>query len=260
MCKILKISRSLIYYKRKKKNNNIELENKIKQIFKESRNNYGSRKIKVELKKKGYNVSMRKIRRIMKANNFISNYTIKQYKIHKNPVNNEKVENILNRNFNRKNELDVVVSDLTYVNVQGKWNYICLIIDLYNREIIGYAARKNKTSELVIKAISRIKSNLKNIKIFHTDRGNEFKNKIIDELLKTFKIERSLSKKGCPYDNAVAESTYKIIKTEFAYNRRFNSFEELEIELFDYVNWYNNIRIHSSLNYLTPIEYKKVSL
>ncbi len=196
----------------------------------------------------------------MKANNFISNYTMKQYKIKKNPVNNEKVENILNRKFNRKNELDVVVSDLTYVNVQGKWNYICLIIDLYNREIIGYAAGKNKTSELVIKAISRIKSNLKNIKIFHTDRGNEFKNKIIDELLKTFKIERSLSKKGCPYDNAVAESTYKIIKTEFAYNRRFNSFGELEIELFDYVNWYNNIRIHGSLNYLTPIEYKKVSL
>ena len=69
-----------------------------------------------------------------------------------------------------------------------------------------------------------------------------------------------MSKKGCPYDNAVAESTYKIIKTEFAYNRRFNGFEELEIELLDYINWYNNIRIHSSLNYLTPNEYKKVSL
>ncbi len=82
-----------------------------------------------------------------------------------------------------------------FVTIQVKWNYICLIIDLYNREIIGYAAGINKTSELVIKAISRIKNNLKNIKIFHTDRGNEFKNKIIDELLKTFKIERSLSKK-----------------------------------------------------------------
>lgn len=69
-----------------------------------------------------------------------------------------------------------------------------------------------------------------------------------------------MSKKGCPYDNAVAESTYKIIKTEFAYNRRFNIFEELEIELFDYINWYNNIRIYSSLNYLTPNEYKKVAL
>lgn len=63
-------------------------------------------------------------------------------------------------------------------------------------------------------------------------------------------------KKGCPYDNAVAEATYKIFKTEFAYNRRFESFEELENELFDYVNWYNNIRIHGSLNYQTPVQYR----
>ncbi len=72
-------------------------------------------------------------------------------------------------------------------------------------------------------------------------------------MIETFHIERSLSKKGCPYDNAVAEATYKIIKTEFAYNRRFENFEELERELFDYVNWYNNIRIHGSLDYQTTI-------
>ena len=100
-----------------------------------------------------------------------------------------------------------------------------MILDLYNREIIGYAAGKNKTAEMVYKAFSKIRGDLKNINIFHTDRGNEFKNKIIDELLKTFKIKRSLSKKGCPYDNAVAEAIYKIIKTEFAFNRIFESFE-----------------------------------
>ena len=72
--------------------------------------------------------------------------------------------------------------------------------------------------------------------------------------MKTFKIEKSLSKKECPYNNAVVESTYKIIKMEFAFNRRFNSFEELEIELFDYIKCYNNKIIHSSLNYLTPSE------
>ena len=91
-------------------------------------------------------------------------------------------------------KLDVVVSDLTYVNVQGKWNYICVIIDFFNREIIGYAA----------------------------------------------------------------EAIYKIIKTEFAFNRIFESFEELETDLYEYVNWYNNIRIHGSLNYLIPVEYKNI--
>lgn len=154
----------------------------------------------------------------------------------------------------------MVVSDLTYVNVKGKWNYICLILDLYNREIIGYATGKRKTSELVYKAFSTIKHNLSEIEIFHTYRGNEFKNKIIDDVLETFDIKRSLSKKGTPYDNAVAEATYKIIKTEFAFNRIFESFEELELELFDYVNWYNNIRIHSSLGYLSPVEYRNLSL
>ena len=98
--------------------------------------------------------------------------------------------------------------------------------------------------------------NLSEINIFHTDRGCEFKNNIIDEVLEAFNIKRSLSKKGCPYDNAVAEATYKIIKTEFAFNRGFTNFEELEMELFDYVNWYNNHRIHGSLNYMTPVEYK----
>lgn len=148
------------------------------------------------------------------------------------------------------------MSDLTYVNVSGKWNYICLILDLWDREIIGYAAGKNKTAELVYKVICKIPHNLDQIEIFHTDRGNEFKNKLIDEVINTFGIKRSLSKKGCSYDNAVAEATYKIVKTEFAFNCRFENFEELERELFDYVNWYNNIRIHGSLNYQTPVAYR----
>ena len=88
----------------------------------------------------------------------------------------------------------------------------------------------------------------------------ESKNNIIDEILETFEIQRSLSKKGCPYDNAVAETGYKIIKTEFAFNRIFNSLEELKLELRSYVLWYNNKRIHSSLNYMTPVEYRLANM
>ena len=75
----------------------------------------------------------------------------------------------------KKKALDVVVSDLTYVNISGKWNYICIILDLFNREIIGYAAGKRKSAKLVYKAFSRIKKPLSNINILHTDRDNEFK-------------------------------------------------------------------------------------
>ena len=95
---------------------------------------------------------------------------------------------------------------------------------------------------------------------YNSDRGNEFKNQVIDEVLDTFVISRSLSKKGCPYDNAVSEATFKIIKTEFVYNEKFESLEDLQLKLADYVNWFNNFRIHSSLDYLTPIQFKNNTL
>ncbi len=256
MCRVLNIARSLVYYKSKQLVVDSDLENLIIRIFKESRNNYGTRKIKEKLKNDDYLISRKRIGYIMKKYGLVSNYTVKQFKIHHSKCNEDKIENVVKREFERDEVLDVVVSDLTYVNVKGKWNYICLMIDLYNREIVGYAAGKNKDANLVYRAFSKIQAPLNRVNIFHTDRGNEFKNNLIDDLLHTFKIERSLSKKGCPYDNAVAEATFKIIKTEFAFNKIFESLESLELELFDYVNWFNNERIHGSLGYLTPVEYK----
>jgi transposase InsO family protein len=154
----------------------------------------------------------------------------------------------------------VVVSDLTYVRVGTSWNYICVLVDLFNREIIGYSAGKNKDALLVSKAFARVDTNLNNINVFHTDRGNEFKNKLLDQTLEAFNIQRSLSMKGCPYDNAVAEATSKIIKTEFVKHSAFETLEDLQYELADYVNWFNNHRIHSSLGYLTPEEYRLSTL
>ena len=106
MCKLLNISRSLIYYKRKNKRIDKDLEEKIIKIFKESKNNYGSRKIKVELQKLGYQVSLRRIRKYMDLNGLVSNYTVKQFKVHKAKCNEDKIENKLNREFNREDEVD----------------------------------------------------------------------------------------------------------------------------------------------------------
>jgi putative transposase len=131
---------------------------------------------------------------------------------------------------------------------------------LFNREIIGCSTGPNKDALLVHRALASIQSDLQKVQVFHTDRGNEFKNNLIDEALETFKIQRSLSMKGCPYDNAVAEATFKIIKTEFVKKRSFDSLEDLTRELHDYVHWFNKLRIHGTLDYLSPIEYKLVHL
>lgn len=201
-------------------------------------------------------MSRRRISRIMKEEGLVSKYTVAQFKPTKSTCNESEVGNVLNREFDQDQELKVVVSDLTYVRVDKKWHYICILVDLYNREIIGYSADPNKTVALVQRAFTSVPYNLNRLEIFHTDRGNECKNQLFDEALEVFGIERSLSEKGSPYDNAVAEAMFKTIKTEFVNGTNFLCQQALDLELFDYVHWFNNIRIHGSLDYLTPVEYK----
>ena len=161
-----------------------------------------------------------------------------------------------NREFNEREPLEVVVSDLTYVKVGGVWHYICLIIDLHAREVIGYAAGRNKDANLVRKAFYRINADLREISIFHTDRGTEFKNEVIDSIITAFGMTRSLSAKGSPHDNAVVESMMNILKTEMIFGTTIENLDELELELFEFVNWYNNKRLHGSLGYIPPSEYR----
>ena len=260
MCDVLGIARSTFYYNPVKQLKDDSLQKEIKKIFKRSRNNYGTRKIKKELAKINRTVSRRRIGRVMKQSGLVSNYTVAQYKPFKSKVNEEPVKNILARNFNGQEELAVVVSDLTYVRVDGKWNYVCLFVDLFNREIIGYSAGPKKTAKLVYQALSSIERSLDRIQLFHTDRGSEFKNQLLDEALETFGIRRSLSMKGCPYDNAVAEAMFNVVKTEFIKQTTFTSINQLERELQDYVNWFNRVRIHGTLDYQTPIEYRLKTL
>ena len=260
MCRVLQISRSTYYYEAKAKQDESELTVNIIDIFKASRNNYGTLKIKSDLKDRNLIASRRRIGRIMKQEGLVSSYTTAQFPPQKDTCNESKIENVVDRQFNQQPYRNIVVSDLTYVRVGMSWNYICVLIDLFNREIIGYSAGRNKTADLVKQAFQSVKGNLKDIQIFHTDRGNEFKNQTIDETLKAFEIQRSLSHKGCPYDNTVAEATFKIIKTEFVRNQTFCNLYHLQIELADYVNWFNNHRIHSSLGYLTPVKYRMITL
>ena len=263
MCIVLKISRSTYYYELQKSEVELQLDNHAEdviRIFKSNRKAYGTRRIKRALAKEGVILSRCRIRRIMRENALVSSYTIAHYKHHKSPSNNDSIDNIVEQKFDNREVLDVVVSDLTYVKVGGKWNYVCLILDLHNREIIGFSAGRQKSADLVFKAFATIKYDLRKIEIFHTDRGNEFKNHMIENLLDTFEINRSLSKKGYPYDNAVAEATYKTFKVEFAYPIVFESLDDLKLELYDYVNWYNNHRLHLSLGYLSPTDYKALHL
>ncbi len=160
MCHILRISRSH-YYSYKEDIEKVDpLAEKIKDIFRDNKKTYGTRRIKSALERQGFQVSRRRIARIMASEGLVSVYTKAQYKVHKAESNDAPIHNELNREFNDRNPLEAIVSDLTYVRVGSSWNYICTIMDLHNREIIGYSTGPNKDAQLVYKAFSSIKHDL----------------------------------------------------------------------------------------------------
>lgn len=260
MCKILNISRQSIYTYVEPNEKVDEYAEQVIQVFFDSHGIYGTRKIKAVLAREGFVLSRRRIARIMSDNDLVSVYTNKKYRPYKTKVNESTITNVIKREFDDRQQFEVVVSDLTYVRVGHSWNYICTIIDLHNREIVGYSCGQKKNAELVHRAFAKIHSNLRKIKYFHSDRGSEFDNYLIDNVLSTFGIERSLSRKGNPYDNAVAETQFKTIKTEFVRKHIFSTLEELSYEFGKYVEWFNTKRLHAALEYKTPLEYKQNSI
>lgn len=164
--------------------------------------------------------------------------------------------NLLEQQFDGYKPLEVLTSDLTYVKTQDGWRYICFIIDLYNREIIGYSISESHDTDCVIKALESINYSLKHTKIFHSDRGGEFCSDELSSYLSNYNIMQSMSKAGCPYDNAISENMFKLLKIE-GIDKYYEFDSNLIIDVDEWVNWYNNIRIHSKIGYTAPVIYRE---
>lgn len=231
----------------------------VKATFYKLRGKLGARTIQNELRKKEIVMSRRKIRRLMNEQNLVSAYGKPKYTkpgTVKSGSNKSDVSNLLGRQFSHWNEKEVIVSDLTYVRVNDKWCYICVLIDLFNREVIGWSVGEHKSSELVLLALMNFGIDWRKVMIFHTDRGMEFCSNQIDSFLEQNGIIRSLSRPGTPIDNAVSESFYKTLKKEFVKGQSFSSLKMLRTLFGDWVHWYNNIRPHSANGSFTPVEFR----
>lgn len=262
-CEILGVPRSTYYYLRSRPEPPPApdpVEPDVLAVHAESKGRYGARKVKASLERRGVVASRRRISRIMRENGLSSAYGRKRFKAHPGKPNEAELPNVLDRSFDGYAPRTHVCSDLTYVRAGGSWCYVRLLVDLYNREIVGHSAGSSKGAKLVKAAFATLEFPISDIEVFHTDRGSEFDNAEIDLMLETFGIERSLSAKGCPYDNAVDESTNKILKAELVYRDSFSDLRDLQAKLSDYVHWYNNLRIHSTLGYMSPVEFRKAGM
>lgn len=166
--------------------------------------------------------------------------------------------NVLNRSFKSEVLGEKRVSDITYIKVRNQWNYLTTIIDLADRKVLSWVLSEDMTTQnTVYKAWSeaRKRREIANNHIFHSDRGIQYaSDKMVRVLKSSPKITQNMSRKANCWDNAVAESFFKTIKYECTNRYKFKSFIEAYHTISNYIKWYNNLRLHSALEYKSPAE------
>lgn len=260
LCEVLKVPRSTYYQSFHKVKSSYEIENeaileRIKIIHAESKGRYGAPKIHEYLKKEGFNVSLKRIQRIMKAEGIRSIIT-RKYRPASSASQIEERDNLLEQDFETTTINEKWVADITYIHtLKNGWCYLASVLDLHTKKIVGYSFSKSMTTELVLQALT----NAIDVQqpddglILHTDLGSQYTSEDFEKVVKAAKIEHSFSRKSCPYDNACIESFHATLKKEEVYQTTYIDFEAARFTLFQYIeSWYNRKRIHGAINYLTP--------
>ena len=275
MCRVLEISTGSFYrWKRVSitiaQKRIITLKEQIKKVYFESKQRYGSPRITKELQSLGCQISRITVAKYMKALGLKSKLS-RKFKVTTNSKHNYlTVENILNREFVVDKPSKAWVSDITYIQTKEGFLYLTTIMDLYDRKIIGWSLSDGMSTEQTSLGAWKMAIKNRNIEqglIFHSDRGVQYASKKFVNVLDSYKkITRSMSRKGNCWDNAVAESFFKSMKTELIYGNKLISKEQMKMEIFEYIEiWYNRKRRHSALNYKTieefnnQINYKNVA-
>ena len=264
MCRVIGASRSGYYgwrrqqeSKRQKDNEKILME--IKESHKNSHRAYGSPRITEDLRANGTKCSENRVARLMKVHGIIAKAK-KKFKATTSSKHNLPVaENLLNQDFAAEKPNTVWVSDITYIWTLEGWLYLSVILDLYSRQVVGWAMSDRLTAGFVIKALHQAigRRNPDRGCILHSDRGVQYASADFRDVLNSHGFIQSMSRKGNCYDNAVAESFFHTLKTEHVYDYRYESRAEARQSIFEYIEmFYNRHRRHSALGYRSPVSFE----
>lgn len=265
MCNLFNVCRSAYYRWRgkpllstKEKEEN-ELTAKITMIFMEHQCRYGTRRIMHVLRKMGYTISRRRVGRLMRTRGLYCK-TRRKFK-HTTDSNHTLAisPNLLNRDFSPSKADTAYAGDITYIPTQEGWLYLAVVIDLFSRQVVGWAMDGRMKADLVNKAVLMAIWKRKPARglISHTDRGSQYASKSHRKILKEHGIKQSMSRKGNCWDNAVSESFFHTLKTELTHHEQFKTREEAKLAIFKYIEtYYNPKRMHSANDYLSPIEFE----
>jgi len=268
MCQVLSVSRSGYYTWLKKpvsqrKKKDMQLKQKITEIYQKSRKRYGSPRIYQQLLREGYAISKKRVERLMSELD-IQAVAKRKYKATTDSAHSKPVaENHLKREFTPDKPNTSWVADITYIPTAEGWLYLATIMDLYSRRIIGWSLRNRLTKELVIAALDMAlkQRDLSPALLLHSDRGSQYASELYQLLLLKNGILCSMSGKGNCWDNAVMESFYRTLKVELIYQNKYETRRQAQRDIFQYIEiFYNRERLHSSIGYYTPEEYETLML
>ena len=265
MCKVLKASKSGYYKWLRSSPSKRDVQNEvitehISEIYQQSKQTYGSPRITRELWARSMKVSRPRVARLMQKAGIQSKirkkYAITTDSKHKFPV----ADNLLDRDFKVGNIGKVWVSDITYIRTTQCWLYLTTIIDLGDRKVIGWALSRSLMANCTSIAAWRMATKNRPITtqmIFHSDRGVQYACREFTSILDSNQyVRQSMSRKGNCWDNAVAESFFKTLKTEWTNRHTYHSFREAALSVFQYIEgWYNVRRRHSALGYMSPKDF-----
>ncbi len=268
LCKVLEVNRTGYYYWQKRKTAGwriaeIKLLREIRQFHQGSKNRYGVRNIHQCFIKAGRRINRKRVYRIMRKYG-IHSITKRKFKVTtKQRGKGNYSENLLKGKFEASRANEIWTSDITYIRTTEGWLYLAVVMDIFTRKIVGWSLSERINAEIVRDALTMAIRNQKPPRgvIFHSDRGSQYKSKLVRDLLADCGFLQSMSSTGNCYDNAITESFFSTLKKELVYQRRFYTRDQARTEIFEYIEiYYNRQRQHSALEYLSPFEFEMKNL
>ncbi len=232
----------------------------IREIHEKHRQRYGARRIKNDLADLGKTVSRKRVARLMREEDLVCK-TKRKFKATTNSSHNKPVaDNILKRDFHREQPDQAYTGDITYIPTREGWLYLSVFIDLCSRAVVGWSMSSRMTATLMTDSLQmamwkrRPKAGL----LVHSDRGSQYVSECYQKLLGENEFVCSMSRKGNCWDNAVAESFFHTLKTELIHHEDFQTREEAQQAIFEYIEvYYNRQRKHSTNGYLAPFKHEQ---
>ena len=233
----------------------------IRAVFAAHRGAYGWPRIWRQLRAEGVRVGKLRVQQLMQQHGIRARgkrrFRVTTDSRHGLPI----APNLLNRNFTVPAPNRVWAGDMTYIQTEEGWLFLAVVLDLFSRRIVGWSLREDMRSELAVDALRMAwlqrSPDRKTELIFHSDRGSQYASYDFNQVLNECAIQPSMSRKGDCWDNACSETLFASLKVERLHGQRFQTIRQAKDETLDWLLWYNRTRLHSTLKYVSPMQFEQ---